>query len=183
MKNSAVTSVAGMIQRQRQAEARPGVAEQHQRAEEKRQDAARRQHAVRRRKNVGDEQRDRQPDQHQSGGHRHGLAHGHGFVDGLLKFAFGRGIVHPAAAGLHVSLAVLEQRGADGDAGVEIAVEGKIADAAAVGPRVVCSSSEMICIARIFGAPLTVPAGNVARINRKAFCRRTISPPPATRCA
>ena len=26
------------------------------------------------------------------------------------------------------------------------------------------SSSEMICTGRIFGAPLTVPAGNVARI-------------------
>ena len=27
----------------------------------------------------------------------------------------------------------------------------------AYGPREVCSSSEMICMARIFGAPLTVP--------------------------
>ena len=52
---------------QRQTEARPGVAEQHQRAEEKRDDAARRQHAVRRRKNIRDEQHNRQPDQHQPG--------------------------------------------------------------------------------------------------------------------
>src|ERR1035441_3688934 len=64
--------------------------------------------------------------------HRHSLEHGLGFVDGFLKFALGRRIVDPAAPGLHVSLAVLEQRGADGDAGVEIAVERKITDAAAI---------------------------------------------------
>src|SRR5208283_409031 len=66
--------------------------------------------------------------------HRHGLAHGHGLVDGLLKFAFGRRVVHPAAASLNVSLAVLDERGADGDAGVQIAVERKIADAARIRP-------------------------------------------------
>src|ERR1017187_9109340 len=64
--------------------------------------------------------------------HRHGLEHGLGFVDGLLKFAFGRRIADPAASGLHVSLAALEQRGADGDAGLEMAVKQKIPDAAAV---------------------------------------------------
>src|ERR1039458_3490263 len=64
--------------------------------------------------------------------HRHGLEHGLGFVDGFLKFAFGRRIADPAAPGLHVSFAVLEQRGTDGDARVEIAVERKITDAAAV---------------------------------------------------
>jgi hypothetical protein len=50
MKNSAVTTVPGMIQPTGQTEARCGVAEQHQRAEKKCEDAARRQDAVRRRK-------------------------------------------------------------------------------------------------------------------------------------
>src|SRR6266568_508859 len=60
---------------------------------------------------------------------RHGFEHGFGFVDGFLIFAFGRGIVDPAAAGLNVSLAVFDQRGADGDATVKVAVEGEVTDA------------------------------------------------------
>src|ERR1700677_1400437 len=66
-------------------------------------------------------------------GHGHGFEHGFGFVDCLLEFQLGDGIVDPSAAGLGVGDAVFDQGGADGDAAVEVAVEGKIADASAVG--------------------------------------------------
>ncbi len=59
-KNAAVTTVPGMIQVNEQIVARPGVVEQHHRAEEKRDDAAGGQYAMRGRKNIRDEQRDRQ---------------------------------------------------------------------------------------------------------------------------
>ena len=57
---------------------------------------------------------------------RHGFEHRFALVHRFLKFRFGFGVVHPAAAGLHVGFALLEQRGADGDAGVQIAVEAEM---------------------------------------------------------
>src|SRR5207302_3161955 len=61
-----------------------------------------------------------------------GLEHRFRFVHGLLKFRFRLGVVDPAAAGLHVGFAVLDERRADGDAAVEVAVEREIADTTAV---------------------------------------------------
>src|SRR5436190_13421238 len=54
------------------------------------------------------------------------------FVHRLLVFAFGRGIIDPAAAGLYVSFAVFEQSGADRDATIEVPVEAEVTDASAV---------------------------------------------------
>ena len=54
-------------------------------------------------------------------GHR--LEHRFGFVHRLLEFRFGLRIVDPAATGLDEGPAVLDQRGTDGDAAIEIAVE------------------------------------------------------------
>ena len=67
MKNAAVTSVAGMMYSQREPEGRVGAVEQHQRAEEERNDAANGQHAMRGRKDIHDEQDHRQADQRQAG--------------------------------------------------------------------------------------------------------------------
>src|SRR5208337_1026658 len=58
---------------------------------------------------------------------------GFGFVDGFLVLGFGSRIVDPAAARLNVGGAILEQGGADGDAAVQVAVEGEVSDASAVG--------------------------------------------------
>jgi len=79
------------------------------------------------------------------------------------------------------------QGGADGDARVQIAVEAEVAHASGIraarrafSPRGMKAlkalvkpddklthraGSEMICMARIFDAPLTVPAGNAACIH------------------
>src|ERR1700722_6242190 len=65
-------------------------------------------------------------------GERDGLEHGLGFVHRFVEFTFRRRIVDPTTTGLDVSHAVLDQRGADGDAAIEVAVERKITDAAAV---------------------------------------------------
>ena len=67
------------------------------------------------------------------------------------------------AAGLDVGHAVLEHQRADGDGRFQVAVAVEEADRAGVGPALVGSSSAMISIARIFGAPVTVPAGKHAR--------------------
>ena len=67
-------------------------------------------------------------------------------------------------ARLQRGLAVAPDHRADGDRGVEVAGEVDVADhARRTGPRLIGSSSSMISIARTLGAPLTVPAGNVAR--------------------
>src|SRR6266850_4727916 len=65
-------------------------------------------------------------------GESDGFEHRFGFVDRLLKFVFRSGIVDPAAAGLDVGLAIFYQGGANGDAAIEIAAEGKVADASPV---------------------------------------------------
>ena len=61
------------------------------------------------------------------------LQHCFGFVHRFLKFLFRDRIVHPPAAGLDIRLATLQQRGANGNAAIEVPVEGKIADASAIG--------------------------------------------------
>ena len=84
-------------------------------------------------------------------------------VDAFLLLGGGIAIRDDAGAGLHVHGAVLDQRGAQGDAGVHVAVGVEITDARrhrCRGGRV--PSSSMICIARTFGAPETVPAGKPA---------------------
>lgn len=60
----------------------------------------------------------------------HGLRHGHRFsdrarlVDGLLILALGRGVVHPAAPGLHMHPPVLHHRcGTNGDATIQVPAE------------------------------------------------------------
>src|SRR6266496_4335917 len=53
----------------------------------------------------------------------HGLKHCLGFVHRLLEFRFGLRIIDPAAADLDEGPALLDERSADGDAAVEIAVE------------------------------------------------------------
>src|SRR6266496_3368721 len=58
---------------------------------------------------------------------RDGLEHGLGLVHGLLIFTFRRGIVDPAAAGLHESASVLDEGSANGNAAIEVAIKGKIA--------------------------------------------------------
>src|SRR5438552_2262988 len=63
----------------------------------------------------------------------HGFEHGFGFVHGLIEFPLRGRIIHPAATRLNISLAILDERSADGNAAVEIAVEGKITDTTAVG--------------------------------------------------
>ena len=62
------------------------------------------------------------------------LEHRFRLVDGFLKFRFGGRVVDPAAAGLHVGFAVLEQRRADGDARVQIAIEAEVAHASGIRP-------------------------------------------------
>src|SRR5436309_1103592 len=56
-------------------------------------------------------------------GQGHRLEHRLGFVHRLLEFRFGLRIVHPSAADLDEGPALLDERGADGDAAIEIAVE------------------------------------------------------------
>ena len=74
----------------------------------------------------------------------------------------------PAPACTLISVAAHDQ-GADGDAGVHRAVVREVADRARrTGRAGWRSSSSMISMARIFGAPLTVPAGKVARTRSKA---------------
>src|SRR5438445_5094547 len=63
-----------------------------------------------------------------------GFEHGLGFVHRFVEFAFGRGIIHPAAARLDVSLAAFDEGRANGDAAIEIAVERKITHASPVRP-------------------------------------------------
>ena len=58
---------------------------------------------------------------------------GHGFVDGLLVFAFGSRVGDDAAARLDIRFAVLEQHCSQRDAGVVVAVEAEVADGAGVG--------------------------------------------------
>src|SRR5205085_9206936 len=72
------------------------------------------------------------PGENEAFGQGDGFEHGFGFVHGLLVFALGSGVVHPAAAGLHVGFAIFDEGGADGDAAIKVSIEGKIADAAAV---------------------------------------------------
>src|SRR6478609_3512454 len=61
------------------------------------------------------------------GGH-----HAHGFVDAFLVFGFGGAVGDDAGAGLDVGFAVLEDDGAEGNAGVAVAVEAEVADGAGV---------------------------------------------------
>jgi hypothetical protein len=51
------------------------------------------------------------------------FAHRHGLIDRFLEFRFRCRVVDPAAAGLHISLAILDECRADRDAGIEIPVE------------------------------------------------------------
>src|SRR5262249_36887138 len=55
-----------------------------------------------------------------------------GLVDALLLLGLGIGIGDDAGAGLHVHGAVLDQRGAQHDAAVELAGGGEIADRAGI---------------------------------------------------
>ncbi len=58
--------------------------------------------------------------------------HAHCFVDAFLVLSFGRGIGHDAGAGLNVGVPVLEDNGAQGDAGVGVAIEAEVTDSAGV---------------------------------------------------
>ncbi len=60
-----------------------------------------------------------------------------GLVDAFLLLGLRIGIRHDAGAGLHVHGAVLDQRGAQDDAAVELAGRGKIADRPGVEPALV----------------------------------------------
>ena len=66
------------------------------------------------------------------------LQHRFALVHRFLKFRFRLGVVHPAAAVLHAGFAVLEQRRADVDAGVQIAVEAERASRNRHTGRVSC---------------------------------------------
>ena len=66
-------------------------------------------------------------------GEGHSLDHGLGFVDGFVELGLRHGVGDPAAAGLDVGFAILEHRGANGDAAVEVAVKAEVANGAAIG--------------------------------------------------
>jgi hypothetical protein len=53
-------------------------------------------------------------------------------------------------------------RSANDDAELAFAIETKVAERSRVRPRVIGSSSSMISIARIFGAPVTLPPGSTS---------------------
>src|SRR5436305_4559191 len=65
---------------------------------------------------------------------RHGFEHRFRLIQGLLVFGLRSRVVHPTAARLNICFAAFYQRRSDRNAAIEIAVERKIADAAAIGP-------------------------------------------------
>src|SRR5262245_40861672 len=67
-------------------------------------------------------------------GQSDGCSHRPRFVDRFGVLPVRCRVVNPAPTDLHVGLAVLQQRGADGDAAVQVAVEAEIADTTAVWP-------------------------------------------------
>ena len=60
-------------------------------------------------------------------GPRDSAQHGPGLVAGLRRLALRVGVVHHTGAGAHVGHALVDQRGADHDRGVELAVIGEVA--------------------------------------------------------
>ena len=61
-----------------------------------------------------------------------GAEQGLGLVDAFLMLVFGNAVGDDAGAGLDIHLAVLDDGGAQHDAGVHVAIGGEIADAAGI---------------------------------------------------
>jgi hypothetical protein len=85
------------------------------------------------------------------------------FVHGLLPLLFRNGIGDDAATGLNMQHPILENGGANGDGGIHIAGPRQIADRAGVNPALDRLQFVDDLHRPILGAPLTVPAGKVAR--------------------
>ncbi len=95
-------------------------------------------------------------------GHLDRANHCSRLVNRFLVLSLGLAISHDAASGLDIHLTVLHHHGSERDAGIDVATVVDVSDRTAYGPRRVGSSSSITCIARTFGAPLTVPAGKHA---------------------
>ncbi len=103
---------------------------------------------------------------------------------GLADLVVGVGVGDDAAAGLDVDAAVLDQRGADVDAGVEVAAVGQVADRAAVGTAL----GRLELVDDLHRADLRRsrerPGGQRRRAARPSASRpRAACPTPRRRCA
>ena len=89
-----------------------------------------------------------------------GFQHGAGFIQSFLILQVGIRIRDNAGTGIDENFFSLHDDGPNNDAGVKITVVSEVPMAPAYSPRFSGSNSLIICMARIFGAPETVPAGN-----------------------
>ena len=63
---------------------------------------------------------------------------------------------------LEPELAITTDKGTDNDGLIEITIQSDESDTTAISTSVVRLQSEIICMARTLGAPLSVPAGKVS---------------------